>query len=91
MLQAGAIADLIAIPLAEVGRGPRGAQSLEAALVYGTSGASVASSLVGGSWTMRDRRVLTLDVDAALAQQQRDYDILISRMAAATGEQHGRV
>ena len=40
---------------------------------------------------MRDRRVLTLDVDAAIAQQQRDYDILISRMSAATGEQHGRV
>lgn len=91
MLRTGAIADLIAIPLAEVGRGPRGAQSLEAALVYGTSGASVSSSLVGGSWIMRDRRVLTLDVDAAIAQQQRDYDILISRMAAATGEQHGRV
>ena len=30
-------------------------------------------------------------VDAVLAQQQRDYDILISRMSAATGEQHGRV
>lgn len=79
----GAVADLIAIPVDEVYRGPVGAQSLESALVYCTSGASVGSAMVGGRWLMRDRAVGTLDVPAALAQQQRDYDTLLRRMRAA--------
>lgn len=90
-LHAGAVADMIALPLREIGRGPVGAQTLEAALVYGTSGASVTVSMVAGSWLMRDRRLLTLDIRDALARQQRDYDILVSRMSGSTGEQHGRV
>lgn len=75
-----AVADLIAIPATEVARGPVGAQSLEAALVYGTSGASVTHSMVAGRWLMTDRELHTLDARAALDQQQRDYDTLVSRM-----------
>lgn len=82
-LVAGAVADLIAIPVGEISAGPRRAQSLESALVYCTSGASVGSAMVGGRWVMRDRVVTTLDVPAALAQQQRDYDTLLRRMGAA--------
>lgn len=84
-IEPGAVADLLAIPLAEIARGPVGAQSLEAALVYGTSGASVRDSMVAGRWLMRDREVLSVDVAAALAQQQRDYDILVSRIARGDG------
>lgn len=80
-LAPGAVADLIAIPLRDVARGPVGAQSLEAALVYGTSGASVTASMVAGRWLMRDRALLTIDVRDARRRQQRDYDVLVSRMA----------
>lgn len=90
-LRAGAVADLIALPLVELARGPEGAQSLEAALVYSASGASVTASMVAGSWLMRERELLTIDLHEALAQQQRDYDILVSRMSRPTEEQHGRL
>lgn len=80
----GAVADLIAIPVAEVVRGPRGAQSLEAALVYGTSGASVSDTMVAGRWLMTDREVHSLDMESAYRQQQADYDTLVSTMAAAS-------
>lgn len=80
-LSAGGVADLIAIPLSEIARGPVGAQTLEAALVYGTSGASVSHTMVAGRWLMAERALLTVDADAAAFRQQRDYDILVSRMA----------
>ncbi|GAB2840834.1 amidohydrolase [Actinocorallia aurea] len=82
----GAVADLIAIPVAEVPRGPVGAQSLEAALVYGASGASVTHSMADGQWIMTDREVRTLDLPRALQRQQADYEILSSRMQARTRE-----
>lgn len=79
-LSEGAVADLIAIPVRDIARGPVGAQSLEAALVYCTSGASVAHSMVNGRWLMREATILTLDVAEARKQQQLDYDTLVSRM-----------
>lgn len=82
MLVPGAVADLIAIPVRVIARGPVGAQSLASALVYGTSGSSVSHSMVGGRWLMQDSRVLTLDVAMALAQQQVDYDTLVTRIDA---------
>lgn len=85
-VQPGAVADLIAIPLADIPRGPVGAQSLEAAIVYGTSGASVTHSMVAGRWLMKDSAVETIDVAAALAQRQRDYDVLMARMTAGDDE-----
>ncbi|MCS5736228.1 amidohydrolase family protein [Herbiconiux daphne] len=84
MLVAGAVADLIAVPVRDISRGPVGAQSLESALVYCTSGASVTHSMVDGNWLMRDSTVLTLDVGGSLARQQADYDTLIARMHAGT-------
>ncbi|WP_210505483.1 amidohydrolase family protein [Naasia sp. SYSU D00057] len=81
----GAVADLIAIPISDIARGPRGAQSLESALIYCTSGASVRSSMVAGRWLMRDGVVGTIDAGAARAQQQADWDTLLGRKVAAEG------
>lgn len=89
-LAPGGVADLIALPLAQLPRGPVGAQSLESALVYGASGASVTDSMVAGRWLMRGGELLTVDAEAARAQQQRDFDTLTARMAAAEGGSHGR-
>ena len=90
MLAPGGVADLISLPLAEVPRGPVGAQSLEAALVYGASGASVSDSMVAGRWLMRGRDLLTVDAAGARARQQEDFDTLAERLAAAEGLSHGR-
>ena len=81
----GAVADLIAIPEREIARGPAGAQTLEAALVYGTSGASVSHSMVAGRWLMAERELLTIDAAAALRQQQHDYETLVARMRVEEG------
>ncbi len=81
----GAVADLIALPTDEIGRGPVGAQSLEAALVYTTSGASVSHTMVAGRFLMAERRLLTIDLDDARSRQQADWDTLIARMDAAAG------
>lgn len=86
----GGVADLIALPLDEIPRGPVGAQAFESALVYGASGASVSDSMVAGRWLMRAGRLLTVDARAARIQQQRDFDTLSSRIAAAGGAPHGR-
>jgi 5-methylthioadenosine/S-adenosylhomocysteine deaminase len=88
MLVAGAVADLIAIPVRDIARGPVGAQSLASALVYCTSGSSVTHSMVGGRWLMVDTEVTTLDVGDSLERQQADYDTLIARMDAAAGEEN---
>ncbi|WP_430867657.1 amidohydrolase family protein [Demequina aurantiaca] len=88
-LVAGAVADLIAIPVSEIARGPVGAQTLESALVYGTSGSSVSHSMVAGRWLMAAREVLTLDVASALSRQQADYDILLARIAEEAGASNG--
>ena len=88
MLAPGGVADLISLPLAEVPRGPLGAQSLEAALVYGASGASVSDSMVAGRWLMRGRDLLTVDAAGARARQQEDFDTLAERLAAAEGLSH---
>jgi 5-methylthioadenosine/S-adenosylhomocysteine deaminase len=82
LIAPGGVADLIALPMSEIPRGPIGAQSLEAALVYGASGSSVSDSMVDGRWLMTDRVVHTVDVGAALTRQQRDYDTLVARMRA---------
>ncbi|MFD1714463.1 amidohydrolase family protein [Amnibacterium flavum] len=79
----GAVADLIAIPVAAIHRGPRGAQSLESALVYCTSGASVSHTMVAGRWLMADGVVQTIDAPAALARQQTDWDTLSGRRLVA--------
>lgn len=79
-LRAGAVADLIAVPVSEIARGPVEAQSLEAAIVYCTSGASVRDSMVAGRWLMRNRALTTIDLPAALAAQQRDHAVLAQRM-----------
>ncbi|HAQ59122.1 MAG TPA: S-adenosylhomocysteine deaminase [Microbacterium sp.] len=82
-LMAGAVADLIAVPVHEVRRGPVGAQSLESALVYCTSGASVSHTMVGGSWLMSEGIVRTVDDERAGAQLQTDFNTLIGRKVAA--------
>ncbi|MDM4764206.1 amidohydrolase family protein [Galbitalea sp. SE-J8] len=85
-LAPGAVADLIAIPVRDIPRGPIGAQSLESALVYNTSGASVSDSMVAGRWIMSRGTVIGLDLAAAAARQQADYDTLVERMRTAGEE-----
>ncbi|WP_300676220.1 amidohydrolase family protein [Nocardioides sp.] len=87
----GAVADLIAIPVSEIWAGPAGAQSLEAALVYGTSGASVSHTMTDGAWLMSEGRLHTIDLAAARAQQQADFDVLAGRMTAASSAPAGEV
>lgn len=79
----GGVADMIAIPTGDIPRGPLGAQTLESALVYGASGASVRDVMVDGRWLMRGRELLTIDVGAQRTRQQADYDELSARMATA--------
>lgn len=79
----GAIADLIALPVAALHRGPVGAQSIHSALVYGASGFDTTHVMTAGRWLKRDGELTTIDLPAALAQRQSDYDTLMSRVRAA--------
>lgn len=82
-LVAGAVADLIALPVAALHRGPAGAQSLDSALVYGASGFSSTDVMTAGRWLKRDGELTTVELATARAQQQRDYDELMVRVHAA--------
>lgn len=76
----GAVADLIALPVAALHRGPVGAQSLESALVYGASGFDTTHVMTAGRWLKDAGQLTTVDIDAARAQQQLDYDTLMHRV-----------
>ena len=82
-LSTGAVADLIALPVSALHKGPDGAQSVLSSIVYGASGNSVTHSMVAGRWLMRGRELLTVDMPSVIAAQQADYDVLVARMAAA--------
>ncbi|MBZ4488055.1 amidohydrolase family protein [Microbacterium sp. cx-55] len=79
----GAIADLIALPVAALHRGPVGAQSVHSALVYGASGFDTTHVMTAGRWLKRDGELVTIDLPAALAQRQIDFDTLMARVVAA--------
>jgi 5-methylthioadenosine/S-adenosylhomocysteine deaminase len=79
----GAIADLIALPVGALHRGPVGAQSIHSALVYGASGFDTTHVMTAGRWLKVDGELTTIDLPAALAQRQSDFDTLMSRVRAA--------
>ncbi|QHC65906.1 amidohydrolase family protein [Rathayibacter sp. VKM Ac-2759] len=81
-LAPGAVADLIALPVSALHRGPVGAQSLHSALVYGASGFDTSHVMTGGRWLKRDGAVQTVDLAASLEGRQRDYDTLMERVRA---------
>ncbi|GAB3151743.1 amidohydrolase [Microbacterium neimengense] len=78
----GAVADLIALPVAALHRGPTGAQSVHSALVYGASGFDTSHVMTAGRFLKRDGELTTIDLDAAMAQRQADFDTLAARIAA---------
>jgi 5-methylthioadenosine/S-adenosylhomocysteine deaminase len=78
----GAVADLIALPVEALHRGPVAAQSLHSALVYGASGFDTSDVMTAGRWLKRDGAVTTVDLAAAVEQRQRDHDILMERVRA---------
>lgn len=79
----GAVADLIALPVEALHRGPVAAQSLHSALVYGASGFDTSDVMTAGRWLKRDGAVTTVDLAAAVEQRQRDHDTLMERVRAA--------
>ncbi|MBT2516891.1 amidohydrolase family protein [Streptomyces sp. ISL-90] len=82
-LVAGAVADVIALPVGALHRGPAGAQSLASALAYGASGFSSTDVMTAGRWLKRDGALTTVDLPSARGQQQRDFDELMARVRAA--------
>jgi len=60
-LETGKLADIIALDLSDIGWAPIVAQDWYTQLVYSVSGHSVTHSMVGGTWLMKDRELLTVD------------------------------
>jgi 5-methylthioadenosine/S-adenosylhomocysteine deaminase len=67
-LEAGKRADVIVVDLRSAKTQP--VYSVESALVYAASGADVVMTVVDGKVLMRDRRVLTVDIAAAIAKAE---------------------
>jgi 5-methylthioadenosine/S-adenosylhomocysteine deaminase len=65
-LEAGKRADVIIINLQQAKTQP--VYSVESAIVYAASGSSVVTTICDGKILMRDRKVLTVDVPAAIAK-----------------------
>ncbi|MET0591039.1 MAG: amidohydrolase family protein [Naasia sp.] len=79
----GGVADLVALPVRALRRGPRRAQSLESALVYGAQGPASSTVLVGGRFLKRDGELTTLDPAEAIDACETHFDRLL-RQAAPT-------
>jgi len=77
-LQAGKLADVIALDLGAPGFAPRRGQDIYTALVYAVSGASVTDAMVGGQWLMRNGCLLTIDYARACAQLEQQVDALLA-------------
>ena len=72
-LEAGKLADLIALDLNDIGWGPRGAQDLYTAIVYAISGMHVTDVMVDGQWLLQDKQWTTMDYTGAAQQMDADY------------------
>mgnify|MGYP001182241757 CR=1 FL=1 len=79
-LEVGKKADLIALDLRDPGFIPICGQDWYTQLVYSVSGMSVTDSLVDGKWLMRDRQLLTVDMDEAMQNSENATSELIKRM-----------
>ena len=79
-LEAGKLADLIALDLTSIGWGPRGGQDIYTALVYSVSGLHVRDTMVEGEWLLRGGEWTTLDYDAARMSMDVQHAELRSRL-----------
>lgn len=74
-LEAGKRADIIVIDLS--GSGTQPVYSPESAIVYATTGDQVTHTIVDGKILMRDRELLTVDEDAAIAKAREYRDRIL--------------
>ena len=81
-LEVGKQADIIALDQNSIGWGPRGAQDLFTALVYGISGMHITDTMVAGKWLLRDTKWTTVDYPAARQTMDQDYLELRRRLDA---------
>lgn len=78
-LAPGGVADLIALPRTTLHRGPRRAQSLEAAVIFGARGSDTTSVLVAGRFLKRDGSLTTLDPRGAYLRCDEDFGRIADR------------
>ncbi|KAA3648270.1 MAG: amidohydrolase [Chloroflexi bacterium] len=81
-LEVGKQADIIALDQTSIGWGPRGAQDIFTALVYGISGMHVTDVMVAGNWLLRDTQWTTVNYPAARETMNEDYKELRRRLDA---------
>jgi len=77
-LEVGKRADVIIVNLQQAKTQP--VYSVESAIVYAASGSSVVTTICDGKILMRDRKVLTVDVPAAISQAKRYRDQVIKSL-----------
>ena len=77
-LEAGKRADVIIINLQQPKTQP--VYSVESAIVYAASGSSVITTICDGKILMRDRKVLTVDVPAAIAKAKQYRDQVVKSL-----------
>ncbi|HYS53328.1 MAG TPA: amidohydrolase [Thermoanaerobaculia bacterium] len=77
-LEPGKRADVIIINLQQPKTQP--VYSVESAIVYAASGSSVVTTICDGKILMRDRRVLTVDVPAAIAKAKQYRDQVVKSL-----------
>ena len=84
-LEAGKQADLILVDLHQPALCPILAapvRNIVPNLVYSANGSEVKTSIIAGQIVMRDRRVLTVDESAVVAEAQRQAEAVAQRVAA---------
>ena len=59
---------------------PRSRDAVESAIVYAASGSSVITTICDGKILMRDGRVLTVDVPAAIAKAKQYRDQVVKSL-----------
>jgi 5-methylthioadenosine/S-adenosylhomocysteine deaminase len=77
-LEAGKRADVIIVNLQQAKTQP--VYSVESAIVYAASGSSVVTTICDGKILMRDRKVLTVDVPAAIAKAKQYRDQVLKSL-----------
>ena len=79
-IESGKKADIIALDLKDPGWVPFCGQDYYTQLVYSISGMSVTDSIVNGRFLMRDKELLTIDIEKAQSDVDKATQELIRRM-----------
>jgi len=77
-LEAGKRADVVIVDLQQPKSQP--VYAVESAIVYAASGSSVVTTICDGKILMRNRKVLTVDVPAAMARAQEIRDHVVESL-----------